>query len=331
MKTARRGQQFMPGLRGIGSAATVKKVVNDRIQPASSDLIALRHAAEGLDLRATRVRSLQGQNYLSPFKGRGMEFDESRPYTSGDDIRSLDWRVTARTGKPHTKLFREERERPVMVAVDYRPAMFFATQGSFKSVVAARCAALLAWRAAQQGDRLGGFIFSQQEHWEGRPRLGSAATLHFLQQLATRGQIDRQPAEQEANPETLNKAVARLRRVARPGSLIVLISDFRHLGASSEAHLAQISRHNELVLIFVYDPLETHLPPAGQYRVADRERELTLDTRSERARSDYEERFSRRQNRIQRLCLRQRMIFLPCATNDDPLLRLQQGLRLRQP
>ena len=306
-------------------------MVNDRIQPATSDLIALRHAAEGLNLRATRVRSLQGQNYLSPFKGRGMEFDESRPYTSGDDIRSLDWRVTARTGKPHTKLFREERERPVIVAVDYRRAMFFATQGSFKSVVAARCAALLAWRAAQQGDRLGGFIFSQQDHWEGRPGLGSAATLHFLQQLVTRGQINQQHAEREASPETFNKAMARLRRVARPGSLIALISDFRQLGASAEAHLAQLSRHNELVLIFIYDPLEAHLPPAGQYRVADRGRELTLDTWSERARTEYTERFSRRKNRIRRLCLRQRMIFLPCATNDDPLLRLQQGLRRRQP
>jgi uncharacterized protein (DUF58 family) len=260
-----------------------------------------------------------------------MEFDESRPYTSGDDIRSLDWRVMARTGKPHTKLFREERERPVIVAVDYRPAMFFATQGCFKSVQAARCAALLAWRAAQQGDRLGGFIFSEQDHWEGRPSLGSAATLHFLQQLATRGQINRQPAQRETNPAVYSRAVARLRRVARPGSLIALISDFRHLGASAEAHLAQLSRHNELVLVFVYDPLETRLPPAGQYRVADRERELILDTRTHRARSDYAERFNRHRHRIQHLCLRQRMIFLPCATNDDPLLRLQQGLRLRQP
>ncbi|MEN8763816.1 MAG: DUF58 domain-containing protein [Thiogranum sp.] len=306
-------------------------MANDRIQPATGDLIALRHAAQGLSLSATRIRSRQGQNYLSPFKGRGMEFDESRPYTSGDDIRSLDWRVMARTGKPHTKLFREERERPVIVAVDYRPAMFFATQGYFKSVVAARCAALLAWRAAQQGDRLGGFIFSEQEHWEGRPGLGSAATLHFLEQLAARGQIDRQRAGSSTDPEVYSRAVARLRRVARPGSLIVLISDFRRLGSSVEAHLSQLSRHNELVLIFVYDPLETQLPPAGQYRVADRERELILDTRTERARSEYAERFSRRKNRIQRLCQRQRMIFLPCATNDDPLLRLQQGLRLRQP
>jgi uncharacterized protein (DUF58 family) len=320
----------LPRQWGIRSATT-QAVANNRIQPDISDLIALRHAAESVNLRATRVRSLQGQNYLSPFKGRGMEFDESRPYTAGDDIRSLDWRVTARAGKPYTKLFREERERPVMVAVDYRPAMFFATQGSFKSVVAARCAALLAWRAAQQGDRLGGFIFSHRDHWEGRPSLGSAATLHFLQQLAARGRIDRQAAGHDANSEAPTRALARLRRVARPGSLIALISDFRDLSTSAEAHLAQLSRHNELVLIFVHDPLETRLPPAGQYRIAYRDRELTLDTASDRVRSDYTECFNRRKNRIQHLCLRHRMIFLPCATNDNPLQRLQQGLMLPRP
>ena len=330
MRMAPRGQQFRSARRYTGGA-TAQTGLTDRIEPSIGDLISLRHAAENVNLRATRVRSLQGQNYLSPFKGRGMEFDESRPYTSGDDIRSLDWRVTARTGKPYTKLFREERERPVMVAVDYRPAMFFATQGTFKSVVAARCAALLAWRAAQQGDRLGGFIFSQQDHWEGRPGLGSVATLHFLQQLAARGRIDRQQAERPASSEASNKAVARLRRVARPGSLIALISDFRQLSAAAEAHLVQLSQHNELVLVFVYDPLETQLPPAGQYRVADRERELAVDTASERARSDYAEYFNRRKDRIQRLCLRHGMIFLPCATNDDPLRRLQRGLMLPRP
>ena len=317
-------------LRNIGSGS-VRRAVSDRVQLTAGDLIALRHDATGLHLRATRVRSLHGQNYLSPFKGRGMEFDESRLYTPGDDIRSLDWRVTARTGKPHTKLFREERERPVLVAVDYRPAMFFATRGSFKSVVAAKCAALLAWRAAQQGDRLGGFIFSQTDHWEGRPGLGSVATLHFLQQLAARSKIADQYAGREGHSDVPDRAMARLRRVARPGSLIAVISDFRHLGAGAEAHLAQLSRHNDLVLIFVYDVLETQLPPAGQYRVADHQRELTLDTGSERLRSDYAEAFNRRKNRIQRLCLRHRMVFLPCATNDDPLLRLQQGLMLRQP
>jgi uncharacterized protein (DUF58 family) len=299
---------------------------SDRVQVRTADLIALRGPASGLNLRASRIRSLQGQNYLSPFKGRGMEFDESRPYQPGDDVRSLDWRVTARTGKPHTKLFREERERPVIVAVDYRPAMFFATRGAFKSVIAARCAALIAWRATQQGDRLGGFIFSDREHWEGRPTLRAAATLHFLDQLALRGQLAQTTGSTDSDRDVFRNALARLRRVARPGSLIALISDFRGLDSTAEAHLSQLARHNELVLIFVYDPLETQLPPAGHYRVADAERELTLDTAGNAARREYAHQFDARRERIRRLCLRQRMVFLPCATHEDPLRRLQQGL-----
>ncbi len=325
MPVARDGIRSVSALKDFAAAAAPVPP-NDRIQLETSDLIALRDAAQGLNLRATRVRSLQGQNYVSRLKGRGMEFDESRPYTSGDDIRSLDWRVMARTGKPHTKLFREERERPVIVAVDYRPTMFFATRGCFKSVVAAKCAALLAWRAAQQGDRFGGFIFCESQHWESRPKLGSANILHFFQQLAARGRIDQYETNASADPEALSRAIARLPRVAKPGSLIVLISDFRHLSRGAEAHLAQLSRHSELVLVFVYDPLEVQLPPPGQYRVTDRQRELTLDTHSKRVRSDYADGFRRRRESIQQLCVRQRMIFLSCATDDDAVLRLQQGL-----
>jgi uncharacterized protein (DUF58 family) len=310
---------------------TTDIAANSRIHVSTAELIGLRHAAQSLNLHASRIRSLHGQNYLSPFKGRGMEFDEARPYQPGDDIRSLDWKVTARSGKPHTKLFREERERPVIVAVDFRPAMFFATQGVFKSVIAAKCAALLAWCATRQGDRLGGFIFSDKEHREWRPTLRAAATLHFLEQLAERGSPKRDGNDHVANPDTFINAMARLRRVTRPGSLIALLSDFRDLDASSEAHLAQLARHNELMLIFIYEPLETSLPPAGQYRVAGSGREILLDTRDESARKEYAQRFSDRRARVERLCKRHRMVFLSCATTDDPLERLQQGLILRQP
>lgn len=309
--------------------ATPSSRNDSRIQVQTRDLIALRHPAQGLVLRATRIRAVQGHNYLSPFKGRGMEFDESRPYQAGDDIRSLDWRVTARTGKPHTKLFREERERPVILAVDYRPAMFFATRGCFKSVLAAQTAALLAWRASQQGDRLGGLIFSALEHWEIRPRLGSAATLHFLEQLARRS---KPPQTQQAPTpaDALNQALARLRRVTRPGSLLVLISDFRELTDIGQAHLAQLARHNEVILIFLYDPLEQQLPVAGRYRFSDTQREVVLDTGDRALQQHYAQRFSQRQSAVQTLAQRHRMRYLSIATEQDPLQQLQQGLLIRQ-
>ncbi|NNF66553.1 MAG: DUF58 domain-containing protein, partial [Gammaproteobacteria bacterium] len=119
-------------------------------------LVALNRAASALTLSSKNVRAQIAGDYLSPFKGRGMEFDESRPYQPGDEARNLHWRVMARTGRPFTKLFREEREQPVLLWVDLRQRMQFATRGVYKSVQAARAATLIAWAASQRGDRVGG-------------------------------------------------------------------------------------------------------------------------------------------------------------------------------
>ena len=124
------------------------------VRVSTKSLIELRRQAEQVPLNAIKIMAPQSGAYLSPFKGRGMDFEESRMYQPGDDIRNMDWRVTARTGAPHTKVFRDERERSVLMWVDYRRPMFFATQGAFKSVLAARAAALLSWSAIQHGDRL---------------------------------------------------------------------------------------------------------------------------------------------------------------------------------
>ena len=150
-------------------------------QPA---LIRLYGPAKAIALDVLRVNSLQTGAYVSRFRGRGMEFDESRPYQPGDDPRSIDWRVTARSTTAYTKLFREERERPVLLLVDLRSNMHFATRGCFKSVNASRAAALIAWAAHHRGDRLGGLIFGDTVHRELKPRLGRQAALRFVHALA---------------------------------------------------------------------------------------------------------------------------------------------------
>lgn len=295
----------------------------------TAELIALDGDARALDLRGGRIRALQGQNHLSPFKGRGMEFDESRPYQPGDDIRTLDWRVTARTGRAHTKLFREERERPVMVAVDLRPAMFFATRGRFKSVRAVQSAALLAWRATRQGDRLGGFLFTGAGHHEWRPGLGVATTLHFLEQLSRHSEPGTVGAA-APDPDSLPQALARLRRVARPGSLVALISDFRGLDPRGEAHLAQLARHSEVLLVFIHDPLEGELPPAGRYRLAGAGRELEIDTTASGLRRRYAQRFAEREQQLRRIARLPGVTLVSCDTREAPLACLQRGLRLHR-
>ncbi len=305
---------------------------DDGVVSVSLDsLIALHHSAESLALKPARIRALSGGDYRSPFKGRGMEFDEVRAYSQGDDVRTLDWRVTARTGHPHTKLFREERERPVLLFVDMRCAMFFATQGAFKAVRAAQAAALLGWSAVQQGERLGGLIFSEGSHIELRPRRGKPPLLHLLQKLAVH------PAWQKHNTASdplasriaLNQALTRLRSVAQPGSLIVLLSDFADLNEQGSAQLAQLARHNELMLVDIHDPLEKELPPPGQYRLGDGANFMTLYTSDNRLRENYRARFNQQQETLQQLCRRYKMTLLPLATNDNPLRALQQGLEVR--
>lgn len=301
----------------------------DRIRVSNQALIQLRQAGASLPLKAVRILGRMTGNYLSRFKGRGMEFDEARPYQPGDDVRSLDWKVTARTGKPFTKLFREERERSVLLWVDYRAPMHFATRGAFKSVLAARAAALLAWSVVHHGDRLGGLIFSESDHLELRPQRGKHAVLNFIKQLTDSFPDQPAPLNTETQRSAAQHALARLRRVARPGSLLFLMSDFRALDETAEAHLTHLARHNDLVLLFIHDQLEKELPPAGWYRLNDGQRTITIDTGSRPAQVTHTQRFRNHEEQLRDLCRRTGIRMLTCTTDQDPLAVLQDGLGKR--
>ncbi|MCW9013732.1 MAG: DUF58 domain-containing protein [Gammaproteobacteria bacterium] len=311
------------------SAVKQQTEADDIVRIRQSTLIGLNREARKLPLKSGKIGAQFSGNYLSAFKGRGMEFDEVRPYQPGDDIRSMDWRVTARTGKPHTKLFREERERPVLLWVDYRQPMFFGTRNSFKSVVAAKAAALLAWSAAQHGDRLGGLIFSEHSHEELRPQRGKAGTLHFIKKLAEHAAWQ-DFKHSSPNESSGAQAMNRLRRVARPGSLIFLISDFRHLDEAAYSHLSMMARHNDVVLLSIHDPLETELPPAGFYRVSDGSNEMGLNTRRASVRENYQQRFVQHQQYLRDTCHKLNMFYLSLATDDNLVASLQAGLGLKK-
>jgi uncharacterized protein (DUF58 family) len=292
-------------------------------------LIKLRHSAENLPLKVAKVKALQTGEYYSPFKGRGMEFDEVRLYQPGDDIRTIDWRVTARTGTAHTKLFREERERAVILWVDFRQTMYFGTRGAFKSVVAAKSAALFAWSAEHQGDRLGGLLFSDQQHQEIRPQRSTLALMHMLQKLSHYSSRQLPNDEAPAEDRSLNDALGRLRRVTRPGSMLLLISDFRGLDEKAEAHLFQLARHNDVILVYIYDPLEAQLPPAGFYRISDSQVTKAIDTADVNMREEYLHRHQEHMQRIYRISRRNHIHFLPLSTADDLLTTVQKGLGIR--
>ncbi|MDH3997637.1 MAG: DUF58 domain-containing protein [Desulfuromonadales bacterium] len=283
------------------------------------ELIALRRLVGAFSLNPRQIRSGQGGCYQSRIRGRGMEFAEVRAYLPGDDVRNIDWRVTARRGKPHTKLFQEERERPVLLALDYRRPMFFATRGCFKAVQASKLAALLAWRALAQGDRIGAFLFSEERHCELRPQLGKAGVLSLLRQMVADPAWQR-PLHHPFEPQQrLAQTLMRLRRVAKPGSLVLILSDFAQWDEMVSKQLSLLSRSNDVGLVFCYDPLEAELPPAGSYRVSDGASDLTLSTLDRAGRADYQQRFLQHRQQIEQFCAQHKSLFLSCATNDDPL------------
>lgn len=301
---------------------------NDAVHVSVSALLKLIANTGKFSLKRGRIKSLHSGIDRSAFKGRGMEFDESRPYQPGDDVRHLDWRVTARSGKVYSKIFREERERPVYFWVDQRWSMKFATRGKFKSVIAAEIACLLAANAVEQGDRVGGVIFSDHSHDELKPCSGRAAMLDLLRQLSLHGGGMKNVPVQDAALAGRH-AVLRLCRLIKHGSLVFLISDFRNFDALLESRLPQLSRHNDLVLVLIYDPLETDLPPAGRYQVSDGSRNMTLDTGNRRRARNYRERFIARRTRVRELATVCGALYLSCSTGDDTYTVIKQELMNR--
>lgn len=271
--------QQSPVKQQLNVTSELAQLKTNGVTLSIKELIQYQEKASLIDLAASK--NLQGHlsgNYLARTKGRGMEFDEVRHYQVGDDIRAIDWRVTARTGKTHTKLFREEVERPVLIATDLSGSMQFGSKLLFKSVQAAHIAALLAWHAKKRGDRVGGIVFNQTSHTELKPRSRKAGVLHYLHALIElQQQAITLPIAK--NVENFAQNCARLRHLSRPGSLIYLLTDARQLSEDAIRHLSQISRHCELVIGLISDPLELELPMPPQKTnvlITDGEHKQTL-------------------------------------------------------
>jgi len=215
---------------------------------------------EKLKLQPTAVAAYQqlAGNYLAKIKGRGMEFAEVRHYQAGDDVRTIDWSVTARTGKAHTKLFHEEKERPVFILLDLSDSMIFGSQFVFKSVQASHLASLLSWQAKHRGDRLGGIVFNQQQVAELKPHGRNKGLMRFLHQ--SEQLCVKQPFKNSSDQQSLLMQLKRLSRLTQTGSQIHLISDFSQLDESCQKLLTLINRHNQINAWQITDPLEQLLP-----------------------------------------------------------------------
>ncbi|PKH08005.1 DUF58 domain-containing protein [Moritella sp. Urea-trap-13] len=214
----------------------------------------------------TLARAQLAGGHLSPIKGRGMEFSECRQYQPGDDIRSIDWRITARTGKTYCKLFSEEKERPVYVLLDLSSSMYFGSQYRLKSVQACHLTALLAWATKHKSDRVGGIIIGAFGHKELKPQRQQRGIMQLLSETVTlhNAQLSLSPAQRitasTAPQDTLASALTRLRLLCKTGSHIMIISDFLNLDDKAQKQLALLKRHNEVEAWQIFDPLELALP-----------------------------------------------------------------------
>ena len=304
------------------------------VLPDLKSLLALRSHANLLELKARkRVGYMRCGDHLSRFKGRGIDFDEVRVYDPHDDIRHIDWRVTARTGVPHTKLYREERERPVFLVVDLSTAMQFGTRVTFKSVMASHIAALLAWAALNQKDRIGGFIFSEYHHKEITPAGGRNGILRFLNHLADPAFAAWGQPGQQDNNNLLAAYLQKLRRVARPGSLIYVLSDFAVAEESwpeLRRQYAQLAFHNEIMNIQLYDPIEKDLP-YGTYHFSDGRQTMRVKLNSRQARERYQSMYDNRIALLEMLYKSYKVGHLAVATNDEPGKYFSTMLKVAQP
>ncbi|WP_020409462.1 DUF58 domain-containing protein [Hahella ganghwensis] len=300
-----------------------------RVYTTLEELLGLRISAARLSLRFDRrkLQQLAG-THLSRFRGRGIDFSEHRQYQPGDDPRSIDWRVTARRGRVHTKVFHEEVERPVLILVDQSINLFFGSDKAFKSVAAADVASLLAWAGLNKGDRIGGVVFSDFGHQEIKPSRHPRQALRLLECVHEFNNQLKLPLD--GNRQFgLNDALVELRRIARPGSQCFLISDWRQFDSTTEKLLFELKRHCQLLAFQVYDPLEASFPP-GSFRLTDGINELEINTDDQALEYRFEQQFQQWQEDIVNKFAGLGMGCARISTQEDAaetLLLLQQSSR----
>jgi uncharacterized protein (DUF58 family) len=277
------------------------------------ELIALRlRVSRTPRLHAVAARASHG-GHASRLRGRGMDYVESRAYQPGDDVRQIDWRLTARSGRVHTKLFQEERERSLLLLVDCNASMHFGTRERFKSVQAARAAALAAWHAVRAGERVGVLAIGGTRGVQ-RPRAGERGALAVVGALAAWD-----AAPQAAQAEKLGEALHRAQRLVRGSSRVLLVSDGWSCDEQARNRLLQLRRHAEVSVLAVADVLELAPPPPGRYPFEHDGERAVVDLHGSVQRNAFRQMLGEGPARLQALCsavgLRHRAI----DTRADPL------------
>lgn len=292
-----------------------------------SEMVRLRYGARELTgFPRVQARQMMAGGHRSSFRGRGMDFDEVRVYQPGDDVRSIDWRVTAKTQIPHTKIFREERERPVLVVSDLRGPMFFGSQ-RLKSVVACEISAALAWAGLNANDRVGGLVFGAEQQTEVKSRRSHHAVLQFIHELRDFSQHLLEPA---ADRFSLAHILEETRRFALPGTTIFIVSDFHDFGEECERQLFELARHGNLNFCHVFDSIEIELPEPALYAVTDGQQQTLLDTGNKHLREEFANNFAVRSQRLKKFSQQLSAGLIPFNTSESVMSVLAQAYGKRR-
>ena len=290
-------------------------------------LMRLRYSARGFSyLPRQPVRSLLSGRKRSRLRGRGLDFDELRNYRPGDDIRNMDWRVTNRTGKPHVRVYTEERDRPVVVMVDQRLPMFFGSRRKMKSVTAAEVAALTAWRVLSVGDRVGAILFNDRRTLEARPTRSERRVVGWLGDLVALNNELSVTARTGSNPAGLNEALQVLERSVSHDYLVVLISDFYGWSDATVATIRRINRHNDIICSMVFDPLERDISGASSLVVSDGRFQLEIDPSERELGRKFEASFESAFSLVQGELKRHQIPVLPVDTVQPVTAQLREKL-----
>jgi uncharacterized protein (DUF58 family) len=296
-----------------------------RIHVSLAHLRNFQGAAQGLSFlpRQPSASVLNGR-HTSRLRGRGLNFEEMRDYLPGDDIRSIDWKATARTGSPHVRVFTEERDRPALLVVDQRMSMFFGSELNMKSVTAAEAAAIAAFRILDAGDRVGGIVFNDEERFELTPRRSQRSVFALLESISEMN------AKLEADkvvapaPGGLNKVLSSVARIAHHDHLVIVLSDFDGVDAMTHRRLSSIAAHNDLLLILVQDPMAERIKPGARAIIGDGHMQAEIDFGSAAIRAAVEGYSKHRLQQIYRWQTEINLSVMPLSAGEETLPQIRR-------
>ena len=294
------------------------------------DLVGLRHQGRGISLLPRQpLRSQLAGLHASRLRGRGLEFEEMRQYLPGDDVRDIDWRATARTRKPHVRVYTEERDRSALFLVDQRVNMFFGSRIRMKSVSAAQTAALGIWRVLAQGDRPGAIVFGDTDQTEIAPHRSTARAMAILKEIERRNHALRADSGHAPDPGQLNRVLGRALRLAAHDHLVVVVSDLDGADEETTGLLDRLAQHNDVAVALIHDPLERDLPDSSLLVVSDGELQIEFDARDAALRDGFTRSFEERVESGRKELHKRNVPMLPISTAEPVVAQLRALLGAR--